>query len=540
MYKRALILFCIFMGLFCISFFNLDYLSRKEKLREAATNQQSYKLKIANTRGTIYDCRNRPLTGTKAKLVAAVIPSVESLGTLTPAVSDEKKEELYRKCSGKTPFTIEVNQKISSPFIKTFEVPIRYSGTTLAPHILGYLSAEGHGICAIEKIFDDYLTDKDNEIYVKYDIDASGKFLPGIKETVEDKSYLNFKGVALNIDQRIEAIVEDTANKYITRGAVIISEVPNCEIRACYSLPSFLPQSVGKYIKDGTSPLLNRAFCQFNLGSIFKLITASAALERGISPNLEYDCAGENTVEDAKFRCFNSKKHGKINLEEAMAESCNGYFIELSKKLPKNDIRKTAQKFGLGEPITLAEDWKASGGILPSEESLQNPKTLANFSFGQGKLMASPMQIIGMINTIAAGGIYKTPKIIKGLLNGGTQLTEYEKLTKFQRDERIISKNTADILKKCMQSAVEHGTAQKGKPEKTEAAAKTSTAQTGIVENGRHIEQSWIAGMFPVESPKYCIVVLSEDGAGGGESCGPVFKEIIDRMYQEAPELFIE
>ncbi len=204
MYKRALILFCIFMGLFCTSFFNLDYLSRKEKLKEAATNQQSYKLKIANTRGTIYDCRNRPLTGAKTKLIAAVIPSVESLGTLTPAVSDEKKEELYRKCSGKTPFTIEVNQKISSPFIKTFEVPIRYFGTTLAPHILGYLSAEGHGICAIEKIFDDYLTDKDNEIYVKYDVDASGKFLPGIKETVEDKSYLNFKGVALNIDHRLE------------------------------------------------------------------------------------------------------------------------------------------------------------------------------------------------------------------------------------------------------------------------------------------------------------------------------------------------
>ncbi|MBR2578913.1 MAG: hypothetical protein IKE41_02105, partial [Clostridia bacterium] len=417
MYKRALILFCIFMGLFCASFFNLDYLSRTEKLKEAATNQQSYKLKIAHTRGTIYDCRNKPLTGTKTRLIAAVIPSVESLGVLTPAVSDDKKEELYRKCSGKTPFSIEVNRKISSPFVKTFEVPIRYSGTTLAPHILGYVSAEGHGVCAIEKIFDDYLVDKDNEIYVKYDVDASGKFLPGVKETVEDKSYLNFKGVALNIDERIEAIVEDTANKYITKGAVIVSEVPNCEIRACYSLPSFLPQSVGKYINDDTSPLLNRAFCQFNLGSIFKLITASAALERGISPNFEYDCMGENIVEDAKFRCFNSKKHGKINLEEAMAESCNGYFIELSKKLPKNEIRNEAQKFGLGEPIELAKDWQASGGVLPSEESLENPKTLANFSFGQGKLMVSPMQIIGMINAIASGGTYKTPTLIKGLLN---------------------------------------------------------------------------------------------------------------------------
>ena len=81
-----------------------------------------------------------------------------------------------------------------------------------------------------------------------------------------------------------------------------------------------------------------------------------------------------------------------------------------------------------------------------------------------------------------------------------------------------------------MKASIEYGTSEKGKPENTTAAAKTSTAQTGIIEDGKKIDQSWFAGFFPYENPKYSIVILSEAGAGGGESCGPVFKEIAERM----------
>lgn len=544
MYKRCLILFGTFMALFCLSLFNLDYISHKNFLKEAATGQQSYKLKVASTRGTIYDCRNQPLVNIKKKLIAAVTPSVEVLQALTPVVKPSEVSELYKKCSGKTPFTIEITEKIKSPFVKIFEVPIRYSDITMAPHIIGYTSSDGHGVCGIEKIFDDYLSGENNEIYVKYETDAFGRILPGIKEVAKDRSYLNFRGVALNLDSRIEAIVEDTANKYITKGAVIVTEVPNCEIRACYSLPSFLPQSVGRYINDAGSPLINRSLCQFNLGSIFKLITAAAAIECGVSPEFEYDCTGKNQVEDTKFRCFNSKKHGKITLEKAIAESCNGYFIELAKKLPDGALLRNAQKFGLGKPVMLNKNLLSSSGKLPTEKSLEDSKTLANFSFGQGKLLATPLQISAVINAIASDGVYQSPKLIKGLVDGEMKVRPVENddsSGQSKKDSKhIISAATANILKTCMQAAVNYGTAQKGKPETTDAAAKTSTAQTGIIENGKRAERSWIGGMFPVDRPKYCIVVLSEDGAGGGEACGPTFKEIIDRMHLEASEIFVE
>ena len=89
-----------------------------------------------------------------------------------------------------------------------------------------------------------------------------------------------------------------------------------------------------------------------------------------------------------------------------------------------------------------------------------------------------------------------------------------------------------------MKASMDYGTSSKGLPENISAGAKTSTAQTGIIEDGKRVEQSWFAGFFPYENPKYTVVILSEDGGGGGESCGPVFKEIAERMASELPEIF--
>lgn len=538
MYKRFLILYGTLMGMFCLSFFWIDKISHEERLYEAAANQQSYKVKIADIRGSIYDCKGNLLVNNKKKLIASAIPCLESLKALLPVVPENKKAELYKKSSGKSPFNIEVEDKVNSPYVKIFEIPVRYYGTPLAPHIIGYLSGDKKGICGIEKAFDKYLYGENHEIYVKYSVDASGKILPGKSNIIEDKSYLMSKGVALNIDSKIQAIASECANKYIKRGAVIVCEVPNCEIRACLSFPSFIPTNVGASLNDNDSPLLNRAFASFNLGSVFKLITSAAALESGINENFTYDCEGVNQVEDAKFKCFNSKKHETVNMEQALAHSCNGYFIELIKKMPYDAVLKMAKKFRLGVSNNLAPEMSSSSGKLPSEESLKDIKTLANFSFGQGKLLASPVQISGVVNTIASGGIYSSPKLIKSLVNEAKK--ENLKILNLipKEKEKIISKKNADIIKSHMKASMDYGTSSKGLPENVTAGAKTSTAQTGIIENGKRVEQSWFAGFFPYENPKYTVVILSEDGGGGGESCGPVFKEIAEKIVSESPELF--
>lgn len=540
MQKRCLIVFCAFMLMFCASFFCLNHLCTKEQLSTAAANQQCYKLKISDVRGTIYDCRNIPLVNYTTKLVAAAVPCAETLTALTPAIYPHQAEELYKKCSLKTPFTIEVFKKIECPYVQIFEVPIRYSGITLAPHIVGYLSGDKSGTSGIEKSYDEYLSHNKQEITMRYNVDATGKLLPGTKQTAVDRTYLKSSGVQLTLDGRIQAIAEETANKHMERGAVIISEVPNCEIRACCSLPSFTPNSVDKYLKDEHSPLLNRAFCSFNLGSVFKLITAAAAMECGIKPETTYNCEGANHVDDAAFKCYHSKAHGTVDMAQAMAHSCNGYFVELIKNMPNDALLKMAKKFHLGDKIILAPYLESSSGKLPTEKDLENIKNLANFSFGQGKLLATPLQIAGIINTIASGGVYSQPKLVQNILGENMKPIKQIENHSEIKSEKVISETTAEKLKIQMKASVDYGTGQKAKPESEEAAGKTSTAQTGIIENGKKIEQSWFAGFFPFEKPKYCVVVLSEAGSGGGESCGPVFKEIADRLKSELPALFMD
>lgn len=540
MYRRVLILFSIIMFMFGATFLCLDSVSTKDKFKNAALSQQSYKLKISDVRATIYDCRNIPLVNLNKKYIAAVIPSTESLTALNPVVENSKKEELYQKCLLNTPFTIEVQKKVKSPYIKIFEIPIRYSSITLAPHIIGYISSDKKGVCGIEKSFDKYLSDKEKNISIKYDIDACGKILPGGNINIDDKSYFTTKGICLNLDSRIQAISQETASKYMQRGAVVVTQVPNCEIRASVSIPLFSPKNVAQYLNDKNSPLLDRTLCAFNLGSIFKLVTCAAALKRGISENFVYNCEGKNEVEDASFKCFNGKSHGEINMQQAVAYSCNGYFIELTKKyVNRKMLLDMSTKFGLGKKIEFSENIISKEGKLPSYESLENPKTLANFSFGQGKLLATPIQISALINSIASEGYYTKPKLIKNYLSENMQPFKDNTFKSFEVKERILPSKIANKLKEFMKASATYGTSIKGKPENVEIAAKTSTAQTGIIEDGKKVEQSWFAGFFPYENPKYCIVVLSEAGAGGGESAGPIFKEIVERMYKECPEVFI-
>ncbi len=537
MQRRIIIFFSILMFCFCMCIIVLDNISTKDVLHDAAAYQRLYKLKIAQARGTIYDFRLIPLVNRSKKLIAAVVPGQDTISAISQVVKESNLAEVWKEISLNKPFAVEVEKNIQCSGIQTFEVPIRYSINAKAAHIIGYVSRDNKGVCGIEKAYDDYLDSKQNDICICYNVDALNHLLLGAQGFRNDRSYMLSKGIVLNIDKRLQDLAEEIANKYITKGAVVITEVPNCEIRAIASFPSFSPQNVEKYLDDKNSPMINRAFSLYSFGSIFKLITAAAALESGINEETIYNCKGFNEVGDKKFKCFAGKAHGEENLEKAIAYSCNGYFIELANKMGQEKLLSMAKKFKLDQSISLANDIKTSCAVLPSIESLENSGILANFSFGQGKLMVSPVHVAAIMNAIASGGFYTDPWIVCGFADENMKITHLEK----PGQERILSQNTADKIKKYMISSLEYGTSMKGKPEKMSAAAKTSTAQTGIKDlDGNDIIHAWLGGFFPAESPKYSIVIMSEGTSGGGESCGPVFREIIDSIYEEFPEIFID
>ncbi|MDQ5983081.1 MAG: Stage V sporulation protein D [Eubacteriales bacterium SKADARSKE-1] len=506
-------------------------------MQTAALQHSSYKLKVASSRGNIYDYKKNPIVGEEKDTIATVFPCIQTAKSLSKLLSVDEISEILPKLKSGKPFCVNIkNSFISDNYIKSFKVPKRYSDDQLAPHIIGYLDSDGKGVCAIEKAFNNYLDDSKGYINLKYKVDALGRMLSREDIAVENTMYKQTSGVVLTIDKDIQRIVQSIAQEDLPKGAIIVTSVPNCEIRACVSMPNFSPNNISQALDNENSPLLNRAFLSYNVGSIFKLVTAAAAVENGSSPDNKFCCTGSINVNDSTFHCSNSKVHGEIDLMGAISLSCNSYFVNLTRGFDGEKFLKLAMDFGFGKPIELAPEMFLSSGNLPEFEVLKNASSMANFSFGQGTLMATPVQISGLINTIAAKGKYVSPKLVLGLVN---ENLEYVKKNAPKPPKQIITKRCANVLKSGMIAAVEMGTGIHGKPENYLAAAKTGTAQTGIKDGERSVIQAWYAGFYPAENPKYSIVILSEDSNGGGASCGPIFKKIVDKIYSGFPEKFL-
>ena len=109
----------------------------------------------------------------------------------------------------------------------------------------------------------------------------------------------------LTLDQDIQRIAETAAKKSIQRGAVVVMEPATGRILAMVSLPSFQPDTVARYLDSEDAPLLNRALCNYNCGSVFKITSLATALEQGISPDTCYTCSGQLVIGENKFPCHN-------------------------------------------------------------------------------------------------------------------------------------------------------------------------------------------------------------------------------------------
>ena len=189
-----------------------------------------------------------------------------------------------------------------------------------------------------------------------------------------------------------------------------------------------------------------------------------------------------------------------------------------------------AERLGVGKNFVLAAGIENQPGTLPTLDSLQSPAALANFSFGQGDLMATPLQIAAMINAIVNDGNYVQPRLLEYTTDAdGRPVHTYESAPLVS----AMSKQTANTLRDYMVQTVATGTAGTGMPAHGGAGAKTATAETGWIQDGHTVIQAWYAGFYPAEQPRYVVVVLAEDGKTGSGTCGPIFKQIADRIYEE-------
>ena len=219
--------------------------------------------------------------------------------------------------------------------------------------------------------------------------------------------------------------------------------------------------------------------------------------------------------------------HGLLNMQKALVKSCNPYFISLSRLLSPDMLHDTAEALGFGKETVLAPDLAGASGYLPSTDELHVEAEKANFSFGQGKLLATPLQIAAMTACIANDGIYTEPRLVCGLTEDGRKLLPAQA----PEQRRAMQADTAKKLRRMMAAVLADKQTANARPTGIRAAGKTSTAQTGQFDaDGKELCHAWMTGFFPVAKPKYAVTVFVENGGSGNGTAAPVFREIIEQI----------
>ncbi len=501
--------------------FSLSVLPKKASNVSSLRNRT-----IASSRGMITDRNLSPLTNESYSHIAVIKPTNEALSLMDKLREDKEVKDSIIK--GHLTFKRTSNSILyeGCDDIKLLKIYERYTDSFLI-HILGYTDQTGKGVSGIEKYYNSFLSTGGGDLSVVYSADAQNRLLSDELIEIRDNGYYTPKSLILTIDKSIQEILENSLdNNKITKGAGVILDNETGEILACASRPVYKRNNLYEALKNEDSPFINRAFSQYPAGSVFKVVTAAAAIENNIKIT-EFNCTGKIAKTENVFYCNKLDGHGKIDFNEAVSKSCNPYFIELGVKTGGEALLNTAKKLHLGESNTFGNGYMTDKGTLPSISELQFEADIGNFAFGQGKLTATPLQIASVFSCIANGGIYKYPTLIKGTADESGNITENKKLT----SEKVLKNNTCEVIKKGLKQTVIDGTGKPAFSEKLTSYSKTATAQSGQYDkNGNEIKFCWFVGFFPEDNPKYTVCIMKENGISGGGDCGPAFKEVAEKI----------
>ncbi len=269
----------------------------------------------------------------------------------------------------------------------------------------------------------------------------------------------------------------------------------------------------------------------FEPGSIFKPVVVAAALEENIiKPDDIFDCAGTINVRGSNIPCFNNTVHGRQNLTQVLANSCNVAMIKISEKLGRDLFFKYRTDFGFGEKtdIDLPAEADVSDPRVMYTLSQLNPVELATSSMGQGS-NTTAIQAINAFSAVINGGNLMKPFLVSQIVDRQGNLVK-EFLPTIQK--KVISQETSDFLRKALQSVVTPtGTGHKAYIEGYSIGGKTGTGQQGRGENEK-VTVSFIA-YLPVEDPEIIAMMLinkPEEDIQGSTSAAPLLKEILQKL----------
>ena len=484
----------------------------------AASDNNLITVNLSLNRGRIFDCNMLALTGEKSENYAVITPSPQTIMYVSTVFTGEEKIEILGKLRNGKPYAVKTDE-ISCAGIVNVQVPV-FKNDDFCAHLLGYVDSSLRGVSGLEKAMDKYLYSEE-KICVKYASNAKGEVLSGIEPIVFEDT-LSTTGIITTIDRNVQAVIENGAKKLI-KGAVVVSEVGTGKIRGMLSKPSFESDNLEEAIQSENSPLLNRALIGYNVGSAFKPCVAFA----GNLENKIWECTGSLNIDNSDFFCHKRSGHNEVDMKAALVNSCNTYFYRYAINTGGDKLYETAALFGFGYSKTLCDGIVTSGESIPERKELKSSHALANFSIGQGKLLASPVTMLSLYEAIANNGEYHLPSLLEGIMENSVITEKYD----IKPSTKAISSDKANKLKEYLKEVVISGTGQGAYSEKVEIAGKTATAQTGWKnEDGTYKEHSWFCGFFPADNPKYVAVVLVEDSGKSLVSATEIFKYIAEGL----------
>lgn len=530
MNKRVVIAFSLF-GLAVMVLSMQIMLLGSGYVRPASSVQNSTSVLMCSTRGCIYDRNFRPLVNEERELIAAVHPDVSALQAVSAVLSSEDKDYVYQNFKKGRVTAVPVSAAVQTRGVQTLSVVKRYSDREpIAPQLIGYLNGDGEGVCGLEKCYDKLLRKAGGTLRAKCGVDAQGRLLEGDSLHIVQSNYNSAAGIALTLDKDIQKITQKSLSVFgIDCGAAVVLDAATAEIRAMASVPLFNPNAPAES-QDTRAPFINRAIAPYAVGSVFKPIVSAAALEKGIKPSFSHACTGSLTVNGNVFNCHKRSGHGILDMAGATAASCNTYFISLALQTGAEPILTLAGNMGLGQKIELADDFYTESGVLQNASEIRSDADLANLSFGQGRLLASPLQMAAVYACIANNGVYRAPSLMQSVLNAERKEVQRAYLPSARR---VLSEETVKKIQSMLRQTVTDGSGRYAEPTGSAAAGKTATAQSGWRKaDGSEVTHSWFCGYFPYEKPKYVIVVFKENGDGGSADCGPVFRYIAEEILK--------
>lgn len=382
------------------------------------------------------------------------------------------------------------------------------------------------GVSGIEREYNDALRGRSGLLVFTRDPAT------GTKGTVELLPARAGEDVELTIDVAFQEEVEKVLAAEALRQqkpylAAVVLDPHTGEVLALassvrYNPNAFIPpgdrQAVARVLADNAGkPLQSRAFAhQFQLGSIFKVVTSVAGLEEkklGAAEMLA--CRGRFLENSRFFNCMiwrtHNGMHGELSLHKAMAVSCNCYYYEVGRRCGVAGLSRWAAALGLGAATDLDLPGEARGR-LPDRPKWQNDEL--SLAIGQHELMVSPLQVAVMMAAVANGGNRVRPRLRR------TAPPDVKPLGVAPTTVRELRSALYDVVDK------EYGTAHRTELPKYRVAGKTSSAQVGQGDRSH----AWFAGYAPHDEPRYVVVAFVEDGGHGSESAGPVASRIFELL----------